>query len=109
MEFLDFIWLKTKCQREKDKEMLLKVRKFQNEIMKSSHCPKYEWKDLKNSALSIKGKIFKIFGNATASYFHPEISFPLKSRGPILRVKSRSVCVKQALNTPRWLVNALVT
>ena len=36
----------------------------------------------------------------------------LKSRGPILRVTSsetRSVCVKQALTTCRWLVNALVT
>ena len=28
----------------------LKVRKFQNEYMKSSHCPKYERKNLKNSA-----------------------------------------------------------
>ena len=38
--------------------------------------------------------------------------FALKSRGSILRVTSsetRSVCVKQALNTRRWLVNALVT
>ena len=36
----------------------------------------------------------------------------LKSRGPILRVMSSEmslVCVKQALNTCRWLVNALVT
>ena len=35
----------------------------------------------------------------------------LKSRGPILSVTSsetRSVCVKQSLNTRRWLVNALV-
>ena len=39
------------------------------------------------------------------------ISMYLKSRGPILRVTSsetRSVCVKQALNTRRWLVNVLV-
>ena len=40
---------------------LLKVRKFQNENMKSSHCPKYERKNLKNSALSIQGRIFQIF------------------------------------------------
>ena len=36
----------------------------------------------------------------------------LNSRGLILRVtssESHSVCVKQALNTRRWLVNALVT
>ena len=36
----------------------------------------------------------------------------LKSRGPILRVTSSetcSVCVKEALNTRPWLVNALVT
>ena len=39
----------------------LKVSKFQNENMKSSHCPKYERKNLKNSALSIHGKIFQIF------------------------------------------------
>ena len=39
------------------------------------------------------------------------VSF-IKSRGPILRMTSsetRSVCVKQALNTCSWLVNALVT
>ena len=41
------------------------VSKFQNENMKSSHCPKYERKNLKNSALSIQGKIFQIF----RSYF----------------------------------------
>ena len=29
--------------------------------MKSSHCPKYERKNLKNSALSIQGKNFQIF------------------------------------------------
>ena len=33
--------------------------------MKSSHCPKYEQKNLKNSALSIQGKKFQIF----RSYF----------------------------------------
>ena len=33
--------------------------------MKSSHCPKYERKNLKNSALSIQDKIFQIF----CSYF----------------------------------------
>ena len=45
--------------------LTLKVSKFQNENTKSSHCPKYERKDLKNSALSIQGKIFQIF----RSYF----------------------------------------
>jgi hypothetical protein len=43
----------------------LKVNKFQNENMKSSHCPKYERKNLKNSALSVQGRIFQIF----RSYF----------------------------------------
>ena len=36
----------------------------------------------------------------------------IKSRGPVLCVRSSetcSVCVKQALNTRRWLLNALVT
>ena len=52
----------------------LKVRKFQNENMKS-HCPKYERKNQKNSALKIFKKIFiHILGNATASYFHSEIN-----------------------------------
>ena len=41
--------------------LFLKVSKFQNENMKSSHCPKYERKNLKNSALSIQGKNFQIF------------------------------------------------
>ena len=40
---------------------LLKVSKFQNENMKPLHCPKYERKNLKNSALSIQGKNFQIF------------------------------------------------
>ena len=61
---------------------VLKVSKFQNENMKSSqHCPKYEQKKMKNSALSIQGRIFQIFvhilGNATTSYFHFEIYWPL--------------------------------
>ena len=40
----------------------LKVRKFQNENMKSSHCQKYERNFLKNSALSIQffGRIEEI-------------------------------------------------
>jgi hypothetical protein len=81
MEFLDFIWLKTKCQREKDKEMLLKVRKFQNENMKLSHGPKYEWQDLKNLLVVFRAEIFfvHILGNATTSYFYSEISWPLPS------------------------------
>ena len=33
-------------------ELVLKVRKFQNENMESSHCPKYERINLKNSALN---------------------------------------------------------
>jgi hypothetical protein len=32
----------------------LKVRKCQNENMKSSYCPKYERKKLKNSALKFR-------------------------------------------------------
>ena len=43
----------------------LKVNKFRNYNKKSSHCPKYERKNLKNSALSIQGRIFQIF----RSYF----------------------------------------
>ena len=43
----------------------LKVNKFQNENMKSSHCPKYEQKNLKNSAQSVQGRNFQIF----RSYF----------------------------------------
>ena len=39
----------------------VKVSKFQNGNMKSSHCPKYERKNLKNSALSIQGRIFQNF------------------------------------------------
>ena len=38
--------------------------------------------------------------------------YGVKSRGPILHVTSSetcSVCVKQALNTPHWLVNAPIT
>ena len=40
---------------------MLKVSKFQNENMKSSHFPKSERKNLKNSVLSIQGRIFQIF------------------------------------------------
>ena len=43
----------------------LKVHKFQNENMTSSHCQKYERKNLKNSALSIQSIFFQIF----RSYF----------------------------------------
>ena len=43
----------------------LKVNKFQNEIIKLSYCPKYERKNLKNSALCIQGGIFQMF----RSYF----------------------------------------
>ena len=37
----------------------VKVSKFQNENKKWSHCLKYERKNLKNSALSIQGRIFQ--------------------------------------------------
>ena len=47
---------------------LLKVSKFQNENMKSSHCPKYERKNLKNSALSIQGRIFQNFRSYIGQY-----------------------------------------
>ena len=45
--------------------LTLKVSKFQNESINSSHCPKYERKNLKNSVLSIQDKNFQIF----RSYF----------------------------------------
>ena len=49
------------------------VNKFQNENMKSSHCPKYERK---------KGRIFQIFrsyfGQWDDSIFSSEISWPLE-------------------------------
>ena len=57
-----------------------------------------------NLSLITGKKIFPAFDNVFHVY--------LKSKGPILRVTSsetRSVCVKQALNSCRWLVNALVT
>ena len=57
---------------------LVKVRKFQNEYMESSHCPKYEQKKLKNSALDFRAEFFNFFvhilGNGTISYIHSEIS-----------------------------------
>jgi hypothetical protein len=46
-------------------EWIQKVRKFQNENMKSSHCPKYDQRKSKYSVLSIQGKNFQIF----CSYF----------------------------------------
>ena len=62
---------------------LLKVRKFQNKNMKSSHCPKYErkfWKIL--PWIPIFGQNFSnffvhILGNATTSHFNSEIFWPL--------------------------------
>ena len=39
----------------------LKVRKFLNENMESSHCPKYERKSLENSVLNTQGKSFQTF------------------------------------------------
>ena len=47
------------------KILLLSVRKYQNEYMKPSHCPKYEQKIFKNSALILQGRFFQIF----RSYF----------------------------------------
>ena len=49
----------------KYRQFELKVNKFQNENMKSSHCLKYERKNLKNSAQSVQGRNFQIF----RSYF----------------------------------------
>ena len=49
-------------QLKKPEPFNLKVNKFQNENMKSSHCPKHEW---------------KILGNGTTPNFHSEISRPL--------------------------------
>ena len=55
----------------------VKVSKFQNQNMKLSHCPKYERKNLKISALSIQKLFVHILGNATTSYLHFEIYSPL--------------------------------
>ena len=55
--------------------------------------------------------IFKIDSRASLTMQRVASYHKLKSKGPILLVTSsetRSVCVKQALNTRRWLVNALV-
>ena len=52
-------------QLKKPEPFNLKVNKFQNENMKSSHRPKHEWKILKNSAMSVQDRIFQIF----CSYF----------------------------------------
>ena len=51
--------------QKQQKIMKVKVRNFQNENIKSSHCPKYEQKKLKNSAPSVQGRIFQTF----RSYF----------------------------------------
>ena len=78
-------------------EIYLKVKKFQNEDMKSSHYPKYERKNLKKSALicpfasfskkalnsfiSIQVVFFKkirsYFGQCDDFIFYSEISWPL--------------------------------
>ena len=61
------IWMSHWCRQTTDGAKFwiswkrLKVSKFQNENMKSSHFPKSERKNLKNSALSIQGRIFQIF------------------------------------------------
>ena len=62
------------------------------------------------------GKILLHFDNFVSTiYFHIIISKSFKSESPEgwsyvwPHQKSRSVCVKQALNTRCWLVNALVT
>ena len=84
------------------KSKMLKVRKFQNENMKSSHCPKYERKNLKNSALGIQSNIFKFFvhilGNATTSYFH----FDIYCKFQIL--KSNLICVALIKTPHRFIV-----
>ena len=49
------------CKHSKLGQQLLKVSKFQKENMKSSHFPKFERKNLKNSVLSIQDRIFQIF------------------------------------------------
>ena len=59
----------------------VKVRKFQNEYMKSSLCPKYEWKIWKILPWHYGAEFFYFFvhilGNATTSYIHSEIFWPL--------------------------------
>ena len=43
-----------KTKDDKCQECRLKVSKYQNENMKSSHCPKYERKNLKNGSLGYR-------------------------------------------------------
>ena len=53
----------------------VKVSKFQNENMKSSHCPKYEQKNLKISVLSVQDRIFQIFRSFFGQWDDSIISF----------------------------------
>ena len=60
----------------------LKVRKFQNENMESSHGPKYERKKFEKFCPEHLGQNFSnffvhILGNTMTSYFHFEIYWPL--------------------------------
>ena len=55
----EIINLKLRVHINNFKGAILKVRKFQNENMKLSHCLKYERKNLKNSVLRIQDKIFQ--------------------------------------------------
>ena len=62
----------------------LKVRKFQNEYMKLSHCPKYEQKNRQilpyTSEQNFSNFFVLILGNARTSHIHSEISWPLRNK-----------------------------
>ena len=64
----------------------VKIRKFQNESMKSLHCPKYEHKFEKFCPEYLGQNFSKFFvqilGNVMTSYFHFEIYWPLSTYVP---------------------------
>ena len=87
----------------------LKVRKFQNENMESSHCPKYErifFLNLQNFTIFF----VHVLGNATTSYFHFEIYWHLP-KGRLLSHKYSFFCSdffkKQSLAFSRKKINPL--
>ena len=53
------------CLATEEMACSLMVRKFQNEKMKSSHCPKYERKNLKNSALKFRAEFWNFLTFST--------------------------------------------
>ena len=82
-------------------ELLIKVSKFQNEFLKSSFLPKYEWKIVMISTLlsvaQYRAEILKFFvhilGETMTSKIHSEIYRPLVST--YSRVPNKSVILKK--------------